>query len=302
MSKEKIESVSIIIPIYKNQRLLSIALKSIINQNIPENIKFNVYIIDDGSPEFDEFEVADIIDGFSKKIGSNIACHFYRNEVNLGTVKTLNRILSIQDSDLIIPLAVDDEFYDVYTVIDIIEHFNNNNCLIATAKRLPVSESEKFDIKPNINQIKLFDDSRALLRYIAINGNIISGASTYYRKEVFQKIGKFDDKYRLLEDYPFYLDVLKNDIEISFIDRITIKYNLSGISSGKITNVQLIEDFRRSAKYVVENFNFLTEREKRKILYFRVLTEQEKKKSRLSYIDCFAEDVIKKLYRKLKWG
>ncbi|OEE51102.1 glycosyltransferase [Vibrio splendidus] len=302
MLKKKVESVSIIIPIYNNQRLLSIALKSIISQKIPENIKFNVYIIDDGSPDFDEFEVSDIINGFSKKSRSNIACHFYRNEVNLGTVKTLNRILSIQDSDLIIPLAVDDEFYDVYTVIDIIEHFNSNNCLIATAKRLPVNESKSFDIKPNINQIRLFDDSRALLRYITINGNIISGASTYYRKEIFQKIGKFDETYRLLEDYPFYLDVLKNDIEISFIDRITIKYNLSGISSGKITNVQLIEDFRRSAKYVVENFEFLTEREKKKILYFRVLTEQEKKKLRLSYIDCFAEEAIRKLYRKLKWG
>ena len=76
-----------------------------------------------------------------------------------------------------------------------------------------------------------------------INGNIMSGASTYYKKEVFEKIGYFDEQYKLLEDYPFYLKDLRMKNQIKFININTIKYSLDGISSSSIVNNTLIEDF-----------------------------------------------------------
>ena len=74
-------------------------------------------------------------------------------------------------------------------------------------------------------------------------GNFVSGASTYYKKEIFDKYGLFDEKYKLLEDYPFYVNLAFNNEKIGYIDYPTIQYELGGISTASNRNPLLDQDY-----------------------------------------------------------
>ena len=65
-----------------------------------------------------------------------------------------------------------------------------------------------------------------------MNNNFI-GCNVYYRKEYFEKYGLFDEKYRLMEDYPNVVKTIKNNLNIGFIDKVCLEYRLGGVSNGK---------------------------------------------------------------------
>ena len=69
---------------------------------------------------------------------------------------------------------------------------------------------------PSLYQVSLLDQSNHFFEYIMKYGNFVSGASTYYKKEIFDKYGLFDEKYKLLEDYPFYVNLAFNNEKIGY--------------------------------------------------------------------------------------
>lgn len=107
------------------------------------------------------------------------------------------------------------------------------------------------DVK--LNQLFKLYRRRELLSYISVHGNIISGASTYYHKDVFEDFGKFDENFKLLEDYPYYFHILSRGCYIHFIDVSTIDYCCDGVSSGgsylfRVDISNLFSDISKSNK------------------------------------------------------
>lgn len=294
----KIKSISVITPVYNNYTDLEVSLLSLLKQKINNDIICSIFIIDDGSDNFDEEFVRSLVD---KENIYNFSVNILINSSNIGTVRTLNKVLKLQNSELIIPLSSDDEFYDSNTIQKIIDFFNSTNYLIATSMRQPILNGLPLNPYPKTSHIPLFNDREKLLKYISKKGNIISGASTYYRREIFERIGYFDERYRLLEDYPFYLKVLSNQIDIGFINMITINYGLSGVSSGKgkrkRINPILRDDFKLAAEYIVNNYKFLSNNEKRIITYNRILSDSEKNLWQLKYFDLHILLLVKKTIR-----
>ena len=77
-----------------------------------------------------------------------------------------------------------------------------------------------------------------------LRGNIISGASTAYAKCVFEEYGLYDEKCRLLEDWPYYLEVLSKGERITMWEHPVIYYRWGGISTKQNTlSPQLEQDF-----------------------------------------------------------
>ena len=123
-------------------------------------------------------------------------------------------------------------------------------------------------------------------------GNFVSGASTYYKKEIFDKYGLFDEKYKLLEDYPFYVNLAFNNEKIGYIDYPTIQYELGGISTASNRNPLLDQDYVTLFKNVLSQKDIHLSHMTKRALNYRIdkittnsKTEYEKIKNNLTKTD-----------------
>lgn len=80
-----------------------------------------------------------------------------------------------------------------------------------------IKKENSIEYYPSLYQVSLLDQSNHFFEYIMKYGNFVSGASTYYKKEIFDKYGLFDEKYKLLEDYPFYVNLAFNNEKLDIL-------------------------------------------------------------------------------------
>jgi len=144
-------------------------------------------------------------------------------------------------------VLLDDLLKDESVVTEVVEYFNKHeDCMILTCKRevydSTMSKCEK--IMPSIKQVRFIKEKTPLQLFeILAESNFISGSCTVYTKKLFKAFGEFNEKYILLEDYPKYLYLTRNNVKIHYFDRIIIKYRLGGISTQKKINPILQKDF-----------------------------------------------------------
>jgi glycosyltransferase involved in cell wall biosynthesis len=272
MKKTKI---SIITLTYNNWRLIEQAIESVFNQILEPGLSYEYLIVDDGTADFNQIFVLDLIDKYKYK-NINLAFKIIINEVNLGTVKSFNNAIKQSSGDIIIPLSADDEFYDEYVIGMLIKKFSVSNALVLTG--IPIRKTKTtYNISTISSQKKLFKSPQKLLKYLLVTGNIISGASTYYRREVFDEIGYFDERYSLLEDYPFYIRCLENGVMIHLFDQPVIRYSVDGVSSSTNMHPKLVQDYELLNSHIL-GYSSINIFEKRKIIFNRVLDKQSKRK------------------------
>lgn len=231
--------VTVLVLVYKNAAYIKEALESVYCQTY-KNIE--LIISDDASPNIEKEFFENIKAESEKHIGDVI---LNINETNMGTVRHLNKVISIAKGDIICPLACDDKFYDDRVLEDIVRYASTSKDYIFTAKRTCVDQSgeKELSIMPAQKEIELLSqEPKKIINHMAVYGSFISGACTYYKKEVFEKYGYFDEHYKLVEDYSYYLNLLLNNGRIGFMDRITIQYRWGGVSTGKKMNPYVYED------------------------------------------------------------
>ena len=104
---------------------------------------------------------------------------------------------------------------------------------------------------------------------------------------------------KLLEDFPYYLKILRNKENIGFVPIKSINYFLGGISTAKKINLVLLEDFKQTYLREIESAKGYLKR----ILKFNVkiteniLLSKNPKKCYLSYPDIAIIKVINKLFK-----
>ncbi len=217
--------VSIIILTYNNLKLVKKALESVYSQEY-DNIE--VLVADDHSSEFDFEQVQSIVDLYGKQKETII----YSNEINLGTVRNFNNAIRKSTGELIFPLACDDEFVDSAVIGDLVNYFSHNDVQVCAAKREGEITKAIFPIKEDIDILLSPEYDKDILNRLSVD-NFLSGSTLYYRRSYLEKVGMFDERYKLLEDYPFVYKMAVNGDRIGWFDRITIIYGEDGISSPK---------------------------------------------------------------------
>ncbi len=50
--------------------------------------------------------------------------------------------------------------------------------------------------------------------------------SLFLHRETLQSLGGFDERFRLLEDYPLWLNLTRNGIKLFFMDKVTVNYRM----------------------------------------------------------------------------
>lgn len=274
------------------------ALDSILMQEYP-NIELAIF--DDCSEQFPEEELLEYIEKNKRHNIKNVIIK--RNDINVGTVKNINNVIKNTHGKYLLGAGIDDELYDKHVFENVVKEFEEHNAYVVTCYKY-IMDSDghivgKAPSKIGVNRIKRAT-SEELFKMVSM-GVAIAGAGTYYSRKIFEKSGYYDERYRLQEDGPFYLRILREGYTIHFADIIAVKYRLgNGVSSSSELHPELKKDINNMLANEVlpyiDKFNFW---EKRRIYYqverFRdnkLLSLKQKIKYCLKY-----PDVI--LYRKI---
>ena len=227
---------SLIILCYRKFEHLYTAIDSALLQNYP-NIE--LIISDDGSAEFPRSDIETYI---SKQKSENITNVLVRQEeVNCGTVRHLNHAIAAAHGDYLVALAGDDAFYNENVLSAYVEGFSRapENCYIEMAHTAmydsTLTKLESYYLKPIVQKAieKTETDSSDLLEALIKYGACMPSTSTCFKRTFFEKFGKFDEKYTLIEDYPMHIRLAEEGWIIHFENFVAIKHRNGGISHGR---------------------------------------------------------------------
>lgn len=232
-----INLISVLILSYNNQQYILETIDSVLMQDY-----FNIEIIiaDDGTEDFDKNFYEEYI---KKNKGNNINNFLiYTNKVNLGTVKNINKAIRLSKGKYIKPIASDDALYSKTILSQVVEYFEKQQSLIITTK-IQVCDYNLEEVEWSSKKMDAYEE-KLLKKYE--DGEFfkslawkcwIEAAGIFFRKEFFDVFGLFDESYKLIEDWPMWLKITRDDNKIDYFNIISTKYRLgSGVSTQKKVN------------------------------------------------------------------
>lgn len=242
--------VSVIILVFQNQGYLKKAIDSVLSQDYPE---LELFISDDASFCFNLNEIRNYIE-----INKNN--NLKRVEVlvmpkNLGTVRHANFIASKTTGKYIRYLGADDEFYDEQVISDSVFFMQRTGTLVSTSLSIIVNnKGDKIRVFPTDDEVKKIQlmTPKQLYGEMVTHGNIIGAAGTILSRSFFDDLGGFDEFYQLMEDYPTWLRLLRQDNPIPIFKKITVKYRYIGNSTPSNRHKYFGLLLRKELGYVIE--------------------------------------------------
>ena len=239
---------TVIIPSYNSPDIFS-TLRSVISQDYP---RIQLILVDDASDDFPEQDVKTYLHTHSKKNVEEF--QILINEHNIGTVRTMNKALQLSCGDYIFNLASDDCFYDEQVLSDWVAEFQKTGAQVITAYRAVYDNQmeHQSQIEPTEKQVRRIKtlSPRDLFEDIA-QTNYIFGCCTARTAACVQKYGFYDERYRLVEDHPMNLKLLRSGERIHFFERIVVKYREGGTSSPGRYNAVYAQDVDNILQYDV---------------------------------------------------
>ena len=214
--------ISIIVITYNSAKYVLETLESVRRQTY-SNIE--LIITDDGSTD----NTVEICRGWLSEAGK----HFSRAELitsscNTGIPANANRGYKIAQGKWIKGIAGDDVLKE-----DAIEQFlkkYDGDCyLVATSyQELLVKSNGEYvcsdEIFPSKKDIAVYrlpveKQYKKILWYC-----FVPAPTTFLRRDLFEKVGYFDEQYYLMEDWPFWLKCIERGYKIDFLPIVTVYY------------------------------------------------------------------------------
>jgi len=207
--------ISVIIPTYNKAQYLKEAIESVLNQAYKE---IEVIVIDDGSTD----DTGEVIKSFDD---TRIIYFFQKNKGpaaarNSGLKKAKGRYVAFLDSDdlwLSGKLKRQMDFIEKNPEIELL----GTGCYEITDKGKIIGK-KIFPIKNKILQ-------KDLIKY-----NPFIQSSIIIRREVFGKVGLYNQKFRESEDYDLWLRIAENHKIANLVEPLVMKrYYKEGLSPAK---------------------------------------------------------------------
>jgi GT2 family glycosyltransferase len=212
--------VSIIIPHYNQKESLRVLLPSIANQTFDN---YEVIIIDDFTPDRSAPEyIRNLIKDYPKM-------RLFENQENMRFVKAVNKGIKLADGEYVCLLNCDTEVKRNFVernveILDADASIAGLSCIIVDKYGKNWWTGGGFNKAYPVNLTDDFEGIRSV--------DFVAGTAAFYRREVFDKIGLFDESYLMYhEDVEFGLRIkAKTDYRTcAFSDRLVIHYHVAGI-------------------------------------------------------------------------
>lgn len=209
-------SVSAVMPVYNGERYLREAIESILNQTCRD---FEFIIINDASTDKSE----EIIRSFNDP---RIA--YIRNDKNLGQAESLNKGIRSAKGLYVARMDQDD--------ISLPERFSVQLAYMETNKEVAILGTwyQEIDEKNNAIRRPLFLVSPCIkirLFFARLAGwASIAHPTVMIRRYLFDKVGYYDPKYRICQDYDLWLRAVRN-YKIENIPNVLLNYRVHDLST-----------------------------------------------------------------------
>lgn len=233
MEKEKLlPLVSILVVSYNNQQFLPENLRSIFSQTYPN---LEVLIGDDGSSQFDEPALVEWIQINRTQNIKRVA--IFRSEDNMGTVANLDRLQKKSRGEFLLNIAADDVLYNE----EVISSFYRKALEIGDSAEIIVAQTEMWDreLKNRLGDfilpqhIEKLQSATTRDLFVENWDRIFLPATYFYRKSVLEKVGDLCVQYRLVEDAPTHLRLLRQGVRPWYMEDVpSIRHRDGGISHG----------------------------------------------------------------------
>ena len=234
--------ICVIIPSYNSPDLYG-TLESLVVQDYPH---IQPVLVDDGSREFSVAEAEAFL--HSRNQGNLEQITVLQNPENRGTVYTMNRALTQCQGEYIFNLAGDDRFWDPQVLTDWVKAFQETGAQVMTGYRSVWDEKLEhcFGTEPRDHQVRQLQEASTGELFEALaKANYVFGSATARTAESFRQYGFYDESYRLIEDHPAILRLLRQGEPIVFFDRIVVQCRTGGASSAVNYNEAYASDVDR---------------------------------------------------------
>ncbi len=250
---------SVVIAFYNQMDYIEETLKSVFEQTY-DNVE--VILADDSSSDFNEKIIKRIVKKYNKK---SFDFQIVRNASNQGIVKNCNNGLKNISGEYVLCFAGDDKLYDSKVLSNFANAFKKNkNINVITSQSLSM-DVKLQELKDGVfvNSIfaeKMNKSSNKEVYFEMCKNCFYAIGATAFRREVFKKYGLFDEKYKYVEDWPYYLKLLRNGEKILYVDFFTLLHRDGGIAHNDSINPpkHVLEYYKDMKKvYIEEIFKHL---------------------------------------------
>lgn len=230
--------VSILMPVYNAEKYLIEAIDSVLNQTY---YNIELVIINDGSSDNSE----NIINKYSDK-----RIRYYKNEVNLGLIKSLNKGIQLCKG-LYIARMDSDDICHPDRILKQVEFLSNNHQYVLCGTRCEFIHSGK----KRLFNITSPGDDLGIRSFFLVNSPLIH-PSVMFKKSVIEDNNLlYDSSYKDAEDYKFWIDISKYG-KLIILEEILLYYRLSTTQISQSNNsIQLsnAEKIRNDYFYDIVN-------------------------------------------------
>lgn len=205
--------VSFIVSVFNSSHLIQNSMQSLINQTY-KNIE--ILIIDDGSTD-KSYKILKSIEA------SNSNVKLFKNKVNLGLTKSLNKLIDHCEGEIIARHDIDD---------------------FSKPKRIEkqVHEINKFDLDFCLTRARRLDNNKLIPKYsfllpdkfVMKYKNPFIHGTLAVKKEVLLAVGKYNKKFYYAQDYKLFSDMISQNFKykvineplyyLNMIDNLSSKY------------------------------------------------------------------------------
>ena len=201
--------ISIITACFNAQDTIEETIRSVAKQTY-DNIE---YIIVDGSSTDNTLQ---IIENYRDMINILIS------EPDSGVYNAMNKGIKVATGDLLFFLNADDIFINELVVQQFAEFAESNNTGLLLGDIILL---DKYDGR-------VYHEKQSLIDNIQLLKSTIFHPATFFRKEVFERFGRYSEENKIASDYEWYLNYfVKNNGDYSYLDKPVSVFSMGGLSS-----------------------------------------------------------------------
>lgn len=209
--------VTIITICFNNEKEIVQTIKSVVDQTYP-NIE---YIIIDGASKDNTLI---LVNQFKMHISKIIS------EPDNGIYDAINKGIEVAKGDIVGLIHAGDELHDNFVVEKIVNHFKKNN--------IDALYGHSKILLPNSNHLLRVNKSPNYKHQLFRLGWFPSHQSFYVKRNIFERFGNYNLKYKIASDYEFLFRLLYiNNLKVKLLDEFIIKFKLGGKSSKSLKNI-----------------------------------------------------------------
>ena len=196
--------VSIVLPTYNGEKYIRESVESIINQSFTD---WELIIVDDCSTD----HTAMIVDQYASE---DFRIKVIHNKKNQKLPQSLNIGFGICEGEYL-TWTSDDNYYKKDAIKEMYNYLHENEKISMVCADMDVID----DVGKKLYELKMFDE-------LDVFYNNCVGACFMYKRKVLDELGGYDVDMFLVEDYAYWLKILKRYERIGYIRNILYVYRM----------------------------------------------------------------------------